>query len=81
MLVHDGILLEVQNEGQIEQAKDIMRVAGRDVCNGLEIGVDVDQRLENGARYCDKRPTSRAMWRTMMGTLQEVGAIPSGALP
>lgn len=79
MLVHDGILLEVQNQEQIEQAKDIMRAAGRDVCNGLEIGVDVDQRLENGARYRDKR--GKEMWATMMRTLQEVGALPTGELP
>ena len=46
MLVHDGILLEVGNEEQIEQAKEIMRTAGREVCNGFEIGVDVDQRLD-----------------------------------
>ena len=39
MLVHDGLLLEVQSEEQIEHAKEIMRVAGREVCNGLEIGV------------------------------------------
>ena len=35
MLVHDGVLLEVENEEQIEHAKEIMRVAGREVCNGL----------------------------------------------
>jgi hypothetical protein len=35
---------------------EIMRSSGRDTCNGLEIGVDVDQLLENGARYHDKRP-------------------------
>ena len=58
-----------------------MRAAGRDVCNGLEIGVDVDQRLEGGARYRDKRPMAQKMWATMMLALQAVGAIPEGQLP
>ena len=34
MLIHDGILLEVDNEEQIKQAIEIMRGAGRDVCEG-----------------------------------------------
>ena len=78
MLVHDGILLEVSDKEQIAQAMDIMRAAGRDVCNGLEIGVDVDQMLEHGARYRDKRPVAKKMWGTMMRSLQEIGAIPKG---
>ena len=48
MLVHDGILLEVDNEEQIEHAIEIMRAAGRDVCDGFEIGVD--DRSEAGWR-------------------------------
>jgi hypothetical protein len=75
MLIHDGILLEVQNREQVEQAKEIMRVAGRTVCNGLEIGVDVDQLLERGARYQDKRPVAKAMWNTIMGALETIGAL------
>ena len=51
MLIHDGILLEVRDREQIAQAIEIMKAAGRDVCDGFEIGVDVDQRLEHGARY------------------------------
>ena len=39
-----------------------MRAAGREVCDGFEIGVDVDQRLEPGARYRDKRPVAKKMW-------------------
>src|ERR1700719_344323 len=58
------------------EAIETMKAAGRDVCNGLEIGVDVDQLLENGARYQDKRPMARAMWETMMRTLERVRAIP-----
>ena len=81
MLVHDGILIEVNDRGQIAQAMDIMRGAGRDVCNGLEIGVDVDQLLAPGDRYRDKRPVAQKMWRSMMRVLQEIGAIPEGPLP
>jgi hypothetical protein len=81
MLVHDGILLELQDCGQIEQAKDIMRAASREVCSGFEIGVDADLPLEHGARFRDKRQTAINMWITMMQALQEVGAIPQGELP
>jgi DNA polymerase-1 len=75
MLIHDGILLEVQGREQIELAKEIMRGAGRDVCNGLEVGVDVDQELHDGARYQDKRPIAGQMWATMVGALREIGAL------
>ena len=78
MLIHDGILLEARNQEEIDQAIDVMRVAGREVCRGFEIGVDIDQRLENGARYRDKRPVAQKMWATMMETLQEIGALPRG---
>jgi hypothetical protein len=77
MLVHDGILLELDNAEQIEIAKEIMRSAGRDICDGLEIGVDVDQRLVGGARYRDKRPVAVKMWDTVMATLEAIKAIPS----
>jgi hypothetical protein len=66
MLIHDGILLEVTSLEQVEHAIEIMRAAGCDVCNGLAIGVDKDQLLENGARYRDKRPEAVKMWRTIM---------------
>jgi hypothetical protein len=75
MLIHDGILLELDDREQIEQAKEIMRAAGRDVCNGLEIGVDVDQLLINGARYQDKRDVAKEMWATIMRALETVGAL------
>jgi DNA polymerase I len=81
MLVHDGVLFEARSEDEIEHAKEIMRAAGREVCDGFEIGVDIDQRLEHGARYRDKRPVAQAMWKTMMEALQAVGAIPDGELP
>jgi DNA polymerase I-like protein with 3'-5' exonuclease and polymerase domains len=76
MLVHDGILMEARNREEVEHAIQIMHAAGRDVCNGLEVGVDVDQMLEHGARYQDKRPVAKAMWQTIMQALQEIGAAP-----
>ena len=81
MLIHDGLLIEARDMEQVEHAKEIMRAAGRDVCDGLEIGVDTDQELHNGARYRDKRPVAKKMWATMMRTLQEIGALPEGPLP
>jgi hypothetical protein len=75
MLIHDGILFELDNDEQVEHAKEIMRAAGRDVCNGFEIGVDEDQKLLGGARYQDKRNVAKAMWDTIMGTLKEIGAL------
>lgn len=76
MLIHDGILLEETDLKRIEHDKEIMLQAGRDVCEGFEIGVDVDQLLRGGARYYDKRPMAKQMWATMMRTLQAVGALP-----
>ena len=75
MLIHDGILLEATDREQVEHAKAIMRNAGRDVCNGLEIAVDVDQELLGGARYTDKRPMAKKMWSTIMSALKTVRAI------
>ena len=75
MLVHDGILFEEAEHERIEQAKEIMRSAGRDVCNGLTIDVEVDQMLKNGARYHDKRPVAQQMWATVMRALEAVGAM------
>jgi DNA polymerase I len=81
MLIHDGLLIGARDMEQVEHAKHIMRQAGRDVCDGLEIGVDTDQELHGGARYRDKRPVAKKMWATMMNTLQEIGALPEGPLP
>ena len=47
MLVHDAVLIEADNEEQIAHAVEIMKSAGRDVCDGFEIGVDVET---DGAR-------------------------------
>jgi hypothetical protein len=79
MLVHDGILFELASREQGEQAKDIMRVVGREVCDGFEIGVDEDQILLGGARYADKRMVAKKMWATIMGALKAVKAIPQSA--
>ena len=81
MLIDDGILLEARDTEQVEHAKEIMRDAGRMVCGGVEIGVDTDQELVNGARYRDKRPVAVKMWNTMMRTLQEIGVLQEGPLP
>jgi hypothetical protein len=75
MLVHDGEI-----EQQITQAKEIMRAAGYDVCDGLEVGVDIDQRLVNGAHYQDKRPVAGKMWTTVEKTLADIGALPRKAV-
>jgi DNA polymerase I len=80
MLIHDGILLEVTDQEQIELAKEIMRAAARDTCDGFEIGVDVDQMLVGGARYHDKRPMAVKMWNTIMHTLEAVKAMPRQAV-
>ena len=80
MLVHDAILLEVENHEQINQAKEIMRSAGRDTCKGLEIGVDSDPPLVNGARYRDKRPDAVRLWDTMVHTLDGVKHPPRRAV-
>ena len=81
MLVHDGILFELENLEQVALAKEIMRTAGREICDGFEIDVDEDQILLGGARYSDKRDVAKKMWATMMRSLQAVGAIPRGPLP
>jgi DNA polymerase I len=73
MLIHDGILFEETDLEKIEHAKEIMRKIGRDVCDGLEIGVDVDQLLQNSARYHDKRPVAQKMWQAIMDVLREIG--------
>jgi DNA polymerase-1 len=79
MLVHDAILLEESTDEKIEHAKEIMLGAGRDVCGGLEIGVDVEEPLKGGARYHDKRPMATNMWSAIMSVLQDINALPREA--
>jgi hypothetical protein len=73
MTIHDGILFEETEAEKIEHAKEIMLQAGRDVCDGLEIGVDVDQMLVGDDRYRDKRPMAKTMWDTIIGVLKGIG--------
>jgi DNA polymerase I-like protein with 3'-5' exonuclease and polymerase domains len=75
MLIHDGILFEETEPEKIEHAREIMLQAGRDVCDGFEIGVDIDQQLVGGARYYDSRPMAGKMWDTIMAALDAVGAL------
>jgi hypothetical protein len=79
MLVHDGILFELDSEEQVQHAIEIMRIAGTEVCSGMEIGVDTDQKLIGGARYRDKRPVAKHMWAVVMDVLREIGALPEAA--
>jgi DNA polymerase family A len=79
MLVHDAILLELDNEEQVAHAIEIMRKAGQDVCDGLDVGVDVNQLLKHGERYQDDRPMAQKMWKTIMSTLENIGAMPKQA--
>jgi hypothetical protein len=74
MLVHDGILFEESDPERIEHATEIMRAAAREVCDGFEIGVDVDQYLTDGARYRDKREMAQKMWDTVEGMLAAIGS-------
>jgi hypothetical protein len=80
MLIHDGILLEVQDTEQIETVINIMRAAGRDVCGGFEIDVEIDQLLKQRQRYCDKRELAKEMWDTIMDVLETVRAMPRKAV-
>jgi hypothetical protein len=73
MLIHDGILIEVDSVEQVEHAKEIMRWAGRVICNDLEVGVDADQLLKPGERFSDKRDMAKEMWATIMDTLEAIG--------
>ena len=80
MLIHDGILLEVSDREQVEHAIEIMRGAGRDVCNGFELDVEIDQLLKPGERYRDKREIAQEMWATVMDTLQTVTMLRTATL-
>jgi hypothetical protein len=73
MLVHDGILLELDSEEQIAPAIEVMEWAGREVCDGFKIDVGIDQKLLGGTPYQDKRPLARAMWATVMEALPTPG--------
>ena len=76
MIIHDALLLEEDNIEQIMHAKEIMMAVGREVCDGLEIGVDgdgADELLMNDRRrYADKRPDAVRLWDVVMRTLKEI---------
>jgi hypothetical protein len=81
MLVHDAILLEASNMEEVEHAMEIMRKAGRDVCDGLEIDVDAEPKLNKlvcGDRYRDSRPDAVRMWDALMRRLEALGVIKPG---
>jgi hypothetical protein len=79
MLIHDGILIEARDREEIAHAIEIMRVAGRDVCGGFEIDVEIDQLLTSGHRYRDKRELAQQMWATIMDVLEAARAMPRRA--
>jgi hypothetical protein len=80
MLVHDGILFELDNDDQVRHAIEIMRQAGTDVCDGMEVGVSVEQMLIGGKEFSDKRPMAKKMWAVIKEVLVEIGALPRVAL-
>jgi hypothetical protein len=62
MLVHDGILFDEEDPRKIEEAREIMRAVGREVCDGIDVGVDLDwSTMQTGRRYRDKRPLAMKM--------------------
>jgi DNA polymerase I len=77
MLVHDGILIEVRTDEQVDQVVEIMRAAGTEVCHGFEVGADIDfDSRKKGQRFIDKRDVAKAMWKVVMDVLREIGALP-----
>ena len=76
MLVHDAILLEESSMEKIEHAKEIMEKAGQDVLGGFKVDATFDQKLIGGARYSDKRTMAKKLWKTIMDTLEAIGALP-----
>jgi len=78
MLVHDGILFQETDLRRVEEAADIMRAVGRQICNGVNVGVDLDwSTTKTGPRYRDKRPMAKTMWAIIMDVLASIGALPS----
>jgi hypothetical protein len=75
MLIHDGILFEESDPEKLDHAREIMVAAGRECCNGLKVDADFDQRLENGARYRDKRDVAKEI----MDVLRSIGALSEAA--
>jgi hypothetical protein len=62
MLIHDGILLEETDLERIEHAKEIMLKAGRDVCDGFEVGA-----LPISCSRVARAITTSAQWQGRCG--------------
>jgi DNA polymerase-1 len=74
MLVHDGILFQETDLRRVEEAQEIMRAVGRETCNGINVGVDLDwSTMKSGLRYQDKRPMAKKMWAVIMDVLAAIG--------
>jgi hypothetical protein len=71
----------------LAHAREIMLQAGRDVCDGFEIGVGYSaigmdpatgkitkKILSGGERYRDGRDMAQKLWTTVMGALEDIGA-------
>jgi hypothetical protein len=77
MLVHDGILFEEADPRKIEEAAEIMRAVGREICDGIDVGVDLDWCTKlHRHRYHDKREMAKKMWDTIMDVLVSIGVLP-----
>jgi DNA polymerase-1 len=65
MLIHDGILFQETDPRKIEEAAEIMRAAGCEICNGINVGVDLDwSTMKTGP---DIKTSAR--WRKRCGAL------------
>jgi hypothetical protein len=67
---------EETNPRKIEEATEIMRAVGREICDCIDVGVDLDWSTERDPRYRDKRPMAQKMWATVMDVLVSIGALP-----
>ncbi len=88
----DGILFEESDLEKLALAREIMLQAGRDTCDGFEIGVDYSaigfdpmtgkitkKIIGPGERYRDKRKMAQKLWATVMDALKDIGALPQEA--
>jgi hypothetical protein len=70
------MLFEETDPRKIEEAAEIMRAVGREICDGITVGVDLDWSTRNGPRYRDKREMAQKMWATIMDVLVSIGTLP-----
>ena len=77
--MHDGILFEESDPRRIEEAQGMMRAVGREISDGIDVGVDLDwSTLTGGRRYHDKREMAVKMWAAIMDVFVSIGALPLG---